>query len=440
MATRMSRPRIIVDCTHTFHTGARTGIQRVVRQYADALLAIGRDEGFEVIPARASGGSMRPLPIESGRVAFPSAASARESVDASHAQARSGARALHAAATVVRRATGSRRVRAWLEAGPNEDGYLRRSAALSSEGPPGDAIALVRDDILFSPDSSWVYDIRSVLDAAGRAGAGRFVLLHDVLPMSQPRWFADGTRRWFSGWLEALLPRVDGFITTTEATRADLAALAASGKLAAKLPPSAAVRLGAELGASAEGPVRAEIARAFAAGAPSFLSVGTIEPRKNVDYALDLFDTLQARGVDCRWHVVGPFGWMAERTAERMRAHPLLGERLHWWTDLTDAEIAWCYRNAAALVAASHAEGFGLPPVEARLHGTPVFAADIPVFREVLRDEARYLPLSSAPIAAAMLEDFIAGGARRDPAPSRVARSWRESAEELLATLLAMRR
>jgi hypothetical protein len=76
--------------------------------------------------------------------------------------------------------------------------------------------------------------------------------------------------------------------------------------------------------------------------------------------------------------------------------------------------------------------------VEARLHGLPVFASDIAVFREVLADEARYLPLSDPRLAAAILEDFL--NRPQSPAtPSKIARTWRASARELLETILRMR-
>ena len=424
-----------MDCTHTFHTGAGTGIQRVVRHFADELLAIGREDGIEVIPVRIAGAGLVPLPLTEGRVAFPRSESARESVG-SDAPASAWARLLHAGATTLQRATGSPRILAWLEAGPNVAGYRRATRARSRHV---DAVAIRRGDVFLSLDSSWVYDIRSALDAAGQAGASRFAVLCDVLPLSQPQWFTEGTRRWFGGWLEVLLPRLDGVVTISEHTRAELARLAADGTIAVrKLPASAAVHLGAETGGTSNAPVRPALAASLAPGSPpAFLTVGTLEPRKNVDFALDLFDALAARGLDFQWHIVGAPGWLAEHTAQRIQAHAAAGNRLRWWTDLNDAELASCYRHAAALVAVSRAEGFGLPLVEARLHQLPVFASDIAVFREVLGDEARYLPLDDVARSAAMLEEFLRGS--RERTPSRIARPWRASARDLLETVLRLR-
>lgn len=444
MATRITgpakdQPRIIVDCTHTFQTGAGTGIQRVVRRFADSLLEISREEGVEVVPVRFAHGALIPLPLEAGRVAFPRAASARESItqgsDERLAKWRGRGHGLN-------RLLGSTRLQAWLDAGPNEDGLMRMLNANTVQTANGTALQLRPSDILLSLDSSWVYDIRTALDNAGRIGVTRISVLCDVLPLSHPEYFTEGTRRWFGGWLGGLLPRLEGVVTISEATRAELLDLVARGELGVShMPDSRAVHLGAEIEGSCEGEVRPELREAYAAGRPpAFLTVGTLEPRKNVDYAIDIFDALLAAGVDAQWHVVGAAGWLAEHTAQRLHRHPQFGNRLHWWQDLRDAELTHCYRHCAALVAVSKAEGFGLPLVEARLHGVRVFASDIPVFREVLGGEGRYLPLGSAALAAVALQDFVAGTLpmpARD-VPSKIARSWLQRARELLHYSLAL--
>ena len=68
---------------------------------------------------------------------------------------------------------------------------------------------------------------------------------------------------------------------------------------------------------------------------------------------------------------------------ERIKHHPELGKRLGWHESVNDAELSRLYASCDALIAASFAEGFGLPIVEAGHFGKPVLASDIPVFREV---------------------------------------------------------
>jgi len=315
--------------------------------------------------------------------------------------------------------------------------------ARTRPAPPAGSFTPGSGDILLSLDASWVYDIRTALERAGDAGAFRASVVCDALPLTHPQWFTEGTRHHFAGWLAALLPRLDALVTISEATRAEIAKLVEGGLLGpARMPPSAAVHLGSDVAGDAQQSAREQVRQRIAAGGrPAFLTVGTLEPRKNVDYALDIFDRLVARGHDVEWHIIGAAGWMTERTVERITGHAEYGDRLLWWEDATDADLAWAYRHASALVAVSLAEGFGLPLVEARQSGLPVFATDIPVFREVLGDEGRYLPLHGAALAAAILEDFLASALPIPPRgqPSQVAKSWDERSGELLERLLAMR-
>ena len=77
---------------------------------------------------------------------------------------------------------------------------------------------------------------------------------------------------------------------------------------------------------------------AFAAR-PSFLMVGTIEPRKGHLQVLDAFDQLWSQGVDVNLIIAGAEGWQhlpqdMRRTipqiVARLRSHPERGRRLFW--------------------------------------------------------------------------------------------------------------
>ncbi len=125
------------------------------------------------------------------------------------------------------------------------------------------------------------------------------------------------------------------------------------------------------------------------AGRP-YLTVGTIEPRKNHVLLVDAFERIWQRHSDARLLIVGRVGWLCESLVQRIRRHPQYQRSLFMFNDLSDSELEFCYQHAKAFLFPSHAEGFGLPVVEALQHGLPVLASDIPIHREVGQDFCTY--------------------------------------------------
>ena len=79
---------------------------------------------------------------------------------------------------------------------------------------------------------------------------------------------------------------------------------------------------------------------------------------------------------------------MMDDFCTRLRFHPEHGHRLHWLEHADDTDLTQLYRHASALLAASEAEGFGLPLIEAAQFGLPIIARDIAVFRELTQGHA----------------------------------------------------
>ena len=61
-------------------------------------------------------------------------------------------------------------------------------------------------------------------------------------------------------------------------------------------------------------------------------------------------------------------------------------ENLFLLPSITEAEKAWLYRNACALLALSRSEGFDLPVLEAVHAKCPVLLSDIPVHHELYKE------------------------------------------------------
>lgn len=121
---------------------------------------------------------------------------------------------------------------------------------------------------------------------------------------------------------------------------------------------------------------------------PTFLMVGTIEPRKGHEQVLSAFDELWRAGRQLNLLIVGKEGWLSEGLVARIRSHPEFGRKLVWRGFVSDEVLAASYEVSTCLLAASLGEGFGLPLVEAAQNKLPIMARDIPVFREIAGEKA----------------------------------------------------
>jgi len=111
------------------------------------------------------------------------------------------------------------------------------------------------------------------------------------------------------------------------------------------------------------------------------LMVGTIEPRKAHADVLAAFEVLWSQGVQTKLVLVGRRGWQMESFEEVLLNHEMINVYLFWLEAATDELLVHLYRECEGVIAASYAEGFGLPLIEALAFGKRVLARDIPVFR-----------------------------------------------------------
>jgi glycosyltransferase involved in cell wall biosynthesis len=170
------------------------------------------------------------------------------------------------------------------------------------------------------------------------------------------------------------------------------------------------------------------------AARPTFLMVGTVEPRKGHTQALAAFEQLWADGVDANLVIVGKQGWMVEKVAERMAAHPEKDKRLFWLPGVSDEMLLKLYASSAALLSPSEGEGFGLPLIEAAQHNIPVIARNLPVFREVAGEHALYFEGREPQDLAATVTRWLALDAE-GKAPQSTGMpwlTWDESARQVL--------
>ncbi|WP_454782246.1 glycosyltransferase [Legionella sp. WA2022007384] len=143
---------------------------------------------------------------------------------------------------------------------------------------------------------------------------------------------------------------------------------------------------------------------------PTFIMVGTVEPRKGHTQVLNAFELLWSQGHRVNLVIIGKQGWNVEKLVQKLRKHPELFKNLFWLEQVSDEYLEKIYASSSCMLAASEGEGFGLPLIEAAKYKLPIIARDLEVFREVAGNYATYFnsndPSALAEAILSWLDDF----------------------------------
>ncbi len=167
------------------------------------------------------------------------------------------------------------------------------------------------------------------------------------------------------------------------------------------------------------------------------LTVGTIEPRKNLPRLLDAFRRLRRKGHNTWLVVVGGKGWLYEGFF-RCLEESQLGEAVLLPGYIPDADLPAIYSAARVFVFPSLYEGFGLSVLEAMACGTAVVCSGASSLPEVGGNAARYFDPTNVEEMAEAIETVWRDEALRAEMVRRglaqVARfSWARAARETMA-------
>ena len=264
-------------------------------------------------------------------------------------------------------------------------------------------------------------------------GCPTVLTVHDLIY----RLFPQHHKRLNYWYLNAAMPlfvrRAGAIITISEATKRDV--------IRYYHVPADKVRVIYEAAAPGFAPASPEAvagARArYALPERYLLSVGTIEPRKNLPRVLQALEELRARGLDLGWVIVGSKGWLYEDFLAQLEGSPARAAvRLPGY--VPDEDLPAVYGGAAALVMASVYEGFGLPILEAMACGTPVVSSGASSLPELGGAAARYFDPyhvdEMVEAIAAVLGDEALRQELRGQGLAQAARfSWAAAAEQTMA-------
>jgi glycosyltransferase involved in cell wall biosynthesis len=260
------------------------------------------------------------------------------------------------------------------------------------------------------------------------AGPGRTVVtIHDMSFMRYPEYAEERNLRYLGARIRDTARRADAIIAVSDFSAGEIANLL-------RVPPERirSVPEGIDSAFSPRAPDEQDrVLAGLGIRRPFVLTVGTIEPRKNIPFLVQVFERLD--DFDGTLVIAGMPGWKCEPIFDAIRRSSR-ADRIRWLSYVPDPALPGLYSAAEVFAITSFYEGFGLPPLEAMSCGTPVVSSPGGSLPEVLGEGAVVLPSFDVELWAGRIRALLRDPARRakwgEAGRRRAARyTWRATAE-----------
>lgn len=242
------------------------------------------------------------------------------------------------------------------------------------------ALAPAADDWLLTPELFGPDERPGLAEFTANPPCRLAAVYYDAIPLKFPQTTWPHSVARHPGHLK-WLAQCHRVFAISEASRAELEAYWAWSQ-----PPRRAAVTTIPLGADGAGQPRTT-GRVAPAGSREVLMVGILEPRKNQSLLLDVAERLHAAREPVAFHFVGRvnphFGKPIERRITDLARR---GVPVKHHGPLDDAEVRARAARCRCAVFPSHAEGNGLPVLEALWQGLPCVCSDLAPLVENARD------------------------------------------------------
>lgn len=377
---------LLLDLSHTSHTRARTGIQRVCRALAAELAA-----HEQVLP----------LCFDPHQHGWRALDAAERTALADHSGAGTSRRAQWTLAQKV-------------------FGRVKRLTGQRLVAPTGSALICPE---LFSAKVG-----QHLPELFAKVRGPRVAVFHDAIGLKFPEFTPPATVARLPVYLRELA-RFDGVAAVSEDSATTLREFWQWAGLASP-PPVAAIPLGID-------PLPVATRAPATSARPRVLCVSTLEARKNHLALLAAAETLWSDHVDFELELIGlPRADTGAAALAQIRQLRERGRPLVYHGAVSDEHLHAAYARATFTVYPSHYEGFGLPVLESLQHGRPCVSSAQGALAEIAPGGGvELLPGLDATTIATTLRDLLAHPAKIDAlataARSRKFRSWSDYARDL---------
>ncbi len=215
------------------------------------------------------------------------------------------------------------------------------------------------------------------------------VTVHDLIAIFFGEEIPFFSRQYFSRWMPFSYRFADHIIAVSQNTKRDIVKILGF--------PEQKVTVIYEAASTSYRPVRdrsaiGRVQAKYKTGNEYLLHIGTLNPRKNLSFLIDIFAKLIEGKSMLNLVIAGKPGWYYEGLFTQVQRLGLTG-RVKFIGYVPENDKAALLSGAFAFVFPSRYEGFGLPVLEAMACGCPVVAANVSSIPEVVGDSGILLPL-----------------------------------------------
>lgn len=170
---------------------------------------------------------------------------------------------------------------------------------------------------------------------------------------------------------------------------------------------------------------------------PFIMHVGSPFPHKNIGRLVEAFAILKKQHPDLQLVLVGKREQYFEELERNVQENSPVRDDIVFTGFVSDAALKWLYQNAEAYVLPALSEGFGLPGLEAMVHGLPLASSDATCLPEIYGNAAHYFdPTSPLDMAGRVHEVLVDNNLRKRLIQNGYVRikkySWKRMAEQTL--------
>ena len=193
----------------------------------------------------------------------------------------------------------------------------------------------------------------------------KVVTVHDLIGVLYPENQGKVSAFYWSQWLPFSLKRAHKLIASSQATKRDMEQILKLSESRIEVVP-----LGAEdcFRIIKDKKKIESVLSKYKINYSYFITVGTLEPRKNILRLIQAYEVSKLRKANCHLLIVGKSG-ISEALIKKYIKEKNLNSFVHLLGYIDNEELVCLYNKAIGYITASLYEGFGLPALEAMSSG-----------------------------------------------------------------------